>query len=137
VQQNSIKFEFEMHQIHSNAIEKRLLKLKTDTLLFSLLQPSWPFPLRGSPARAGSSRSRMAQASGLLRPGPRAPAHGSAGARGSGPSQPGLEPPFRSPAWAKSSPHKRGTISAVGSRSTNARGFRRIKTARRSPSPEP
>jgi hypothetical protein len=98
------------------------LNLKTAQLAFSSAQQPSP-------------RRVLSLAHGLLRPGPRAPAHGSACACGSGPSQPGPGPPFLSPAWAKSSPHTRGTISAVGSRSTNARGCRRIKNRTTQPFP--
>jgi hypothetical protein len=72
------------------------------------------------------ARARIRARPAKVRPSPLA--HGSACARGSGPSQPGPGPPFLSPAWAKCSPIKRGTTAAARSRSTATRRSRAIKT---------
>jgi hypothetical protein len=68
VHQSSIKFEFEMHQIQSNSIEKCFWKLKKDAQLFSVgISPAGPSPRDGPAATvaltlAAAHGNRLARA---------------------------------------------------------------------------
>jgi hypothetical protein len=65
VHQSSIKFEFEMHQIQSNSIEKCFWKLKEDAQPLSVgISPAGPFP-RDGPAATVPSRTQHPRENGL------------------------------------------------------------------------
>jgi hypothetical protein len=122
-------------------LENGIWKMKIRTVVLFANSSAGPKRSRAAQLenRAHRTRAHTRARPAKARPSPLAhpPAHGSACACGSGPSQPGPGPPFLSPAWANCSPVKRGTMGAARSRSTATRRSRAIKNPLRRLSPKP